>query len=89
MASHFQQVPPAQDSRRVGMIDPQRLERIFDQPRDYVGIRFVPSFTKPTLLERFTLLMRLNGETISFWFAVVCIGTLLAAVVGAYVGVKL
>ena len=92
MASHFQQVPPvapAQDSRRGGVpyIEPSRIERLFDQPRDYVqGIRFVPSHHRPTLLERFTLLMRLNGEAISYYFALVCIGLLLAAVVGAYFG---
>lgn len=59
--------------------------------RDYAApYQFVPSeVAAPTFGERLVLFMRLNGEALSFWFAIVAIGLALAVVGGACMGMVL
>lgn len=62
--------------------------RIVPPPADYARpISFVSSGEQPTFAERMVLFFRLNGEAISFWFAMFAIALLVGVVAGAYVGV--
>lgn len=63
--------------------DLARIRAIFDGP-----LRFTPSASpRPTLGERLVMFFRMNGEALSFWFAMCAGGFALAVVVGAYAGV--
>ena len=56
---------------------------IFDDRPDC--IEALRDYQPLPLGERLVLFFRLNGEALTFWFAMVAVGLLLAVVVGAYV----
>jgi len=64
--------------------------RIVEPPADYApAFRLIPSHNSPIRMERLTLFMRLNGETLTFLFAMAVTVLLVGIVVGAYAGLVL
>lgn len=62
-----------------------RRLHIDGQPLDYAEqVRFVPNATPVSFGERMVLFFTLNGEALSFWFAMASIALLVGVVGGAF-----
>ena len=92
MTARIHPFPPSPDRPPLDYHEPYRMAQAMREPVDVVeyyerrnALKLAMQY-RPSFGERLVLFFRLNGETLTIWFALAAVALALGTVIGAYLG---